>query len=300
MTWLRFNEYKVSRLCMSSGNSGGSSGGTTIIRYAPYIEDKHTSMLNAYRNYSLAFRSPANSPYKDFTAVEVDKAFFGTGYVITSFPSLYDMYGKFIAGLDIDVLYNQVFASTVNSPEVKNLITQEAISMDEDIEANVLPRFQTGMRDINAVVTSSFVIGKAMIEDSRVKSLQKFSAQIKAQLIPYAIDRWKTHLEWNKNTVMVYAEVMKLYFSAKMDVSSMNYDYALKDILWPFTVMEFERAALGTLQGAYSQTKTGEGGGSKVASALSGALTGAAIGSFFPGPGTAIGAGVGLIAGMFA
>lgn len=299
MTWLKFNKHKVGLLHSFSSGGGGGGGGTTVIRYAPYIEDKHSSLLGTYRHYVSAFMSSYYSPYKDFTAIEVDKAFFGTGYVITSFPSLYDMFGKFIAGLDIGVLYDQVFASTVNSAEVKNLITQEAVAMDEDIKANVLPRFQIGMRDINAVVTSSFVIGKAMIEDTRVKSLQKFSAQIKAQLIPYAIDRWKTQLEWNKNTVMAYAEIMKLYYLVKLDVEARNYDYMLKNTLWPFTVMEFERAALGTLQGAYNQTKTGDEP-STAGKALSGALSGAAIGSMVGGPvGATIGVGVGLLAGIF-
>jgi hypothetical protein len=216
------------------------------------------------------------SPFSYYKNIEVEAAFFGVGYLISSFPSLYDMFGKFMAGLDIDILWTQLFEDTVNSPQVGVLVSAEAALLDDDIEINSIPRLQTGMRDINAVMGSSYIIGRAIIEDARVKSISKFSADLKYRLIPVASSRWSTHLDWNKGVVGVYAELMKFYYSAKVDVDEANYAMAAKNSLWPFTVLDFERAALGALQGAMN-TKTDVAGASTASKVIGGALSGAAM-----------------------
>jgi len=218
------------------------------------------------------------SPFLNYTDVEVDNAFFGAGYAITSFPSLYDLYGKFMAGLDIDALYTQVFESVVNSPIVNDLVSAEAALMDDDIRANSYPRLELGSRDLNSSNSSTVIIAKALVEDGKVKSLSKLSAQLKYNLIPVAQAVWQTHLEWNKGVVGMYSEIMKFFFAAKADMDEINYAMAAKNALWPFTVLDFERAALGALQGATVQ-KTDVAGASTTARVLSGALSGAAMGS---------------------
>jgi len=285
---------------MSSGSKKSSGSQTNTIRYAPYIESKHESFLTAVDTYRAALTD--SSPFDGFTDIVVEAAFFGTGYTIASFPSLYDMYGKFMAGLDIDTLYDQIFEDTVNASEVDDLVSAERELMDDDIESNILPRFLVGMRDINSVMASSFPTGKALIEDGRVKAISKFSAELRYRLIPVAADRWKSHLEWNKSVIMVYAEVMKLYFSASMDINDFNYSMAAKDTLWPFTVLDYERAALGALQGATKSTSD-VAGSSGASRAISGALTGAAMGAMAtpaaPWMGAAIGGTLGLASSLF-
>ncbi len=258
------------------GSSGGGGDTQTTIRYAPYIEAHHTvflDLVSAKRDVVIN-----DSPFVGYTDIEVDDAFFGTGYLISSFPSLYDMYGKFMAGLDIEVLHSQIFEDTVNAPVINNLVSAESVMMNDDIEMNSLPRMQVGLRDINSVMTSSFVVGKSIIEDARVKSLSRFSADLKFRMIPVATSRWTTHLEWNKGVVGVYAELMKFFYSAKTDVNEVNYSMATKNRLWPFTVLDFERASLGALQGA-TNSKTDVAGASTTAKAISGALSGAAMGA---------------------
>jgi hypothetical protein len=110
-------------------------------------------------------------------------------------------------------------------------------------------------------------------------------------------------LNWNKLVIGTYSEIMKLYFSAKTDVDEVNYAMAAKHRLWPFTVLDFERAALGALQGA-TNAKTDVAGASTMSRVLSGALTGAAMGAMigsnvtttsnFAGMGTANAAGTGF------
>jgi len=263
------------------GGGGGTNPNTTTrIYYASYIETRHKNFLDTV--YSSRVAVINDSPFENYTDIEVDDAFFGAGYTIASFPSLYDMYGKFMAGLDVEALWSQIFEGTVNSSVVSDLIVAEGDLLDDEIEDISVPKLQVGMRDVNSVMSSSFVVGKSLIEDSRTKLIAKFSADLKYRLIPVAQARWETHLNWNKLVIGTYAEIMKLYFSAKTDVDEINYSMAAKHRLWPFTVLDFERAALGALQGAISE-KSDVAGASRTAKVLSGAMSGAAMGAMVGG-----------------
>jgi len=262
------------------GGGGGSSKQKTIIRYAPYIETRHQSFLNTV--YSARVSTINSSPFTDYCDIEVDDAFFGAGYTISSFPSLYDMFGKFMAGLDIEALWAQIFDDTVNSSVVNNLVSAESDLLEDEITQNALPQLQTGLRDLNAIMSSSYETGRALIRDTKTKLLSKFSADLRYRLVPIAQSRWEAHLNWNKLVIGTYSEIMKLYFSAKTDVDEINYAMAAKNILWPFTVLDFERAALGALQGA-TNSKADVAGASTTARVLSGALSGAAMGATIGG-----------------
>jgi len=278
---------------------GGGKGGedsTTTVRFAPYIEENHEAFLNTVATYREALTD--DSPFDGFSDIVLDAAFFGVGYTIASFPSLYDMYGKFMAGLDVDTLFSQIFEDAVNAPEINDLVAAESSLLDDEITDKVLPPILTGARDINSVLSSTFVIAKTIPRDTQLKLISKFSAEAKYRMIPVAVDRWKTHLDWNKNIVMSYAEIMKLFYSAKMDIDDYNYSMAAKNKLWPFTVLEYERAALGALTGATTTNKD-VAGGSKAQKAIGGALSGAAMGAQVAGPyGAVVGGVLGLAAGL--
>jgi hypothetical protein len=269
---------------MGGGGSSQPADTSTTIRYAPYIEVRHQDFLNTV--YAQRLATINDSPFEDYVDIVVDDAFFGAGYTIASFPSLYDMFGKFMAGMDIEALWAQIYDDTVDSPVVSSLVTAEGALIDDEITINSLPRMKTGMRDINSVMSSSFPIGQALIEDTRTKMVAKFSADLKYRLIPVAQERWQAHLNWNKLVIGTYSEIMKLYFSAKTDVDEINYSMAAKHRLWPFTVLDFERAALGALQGA-TNSKTDVAGASTMSRVLSGALSGAAMGAMIGGQITA-------------
>lgn len=263
----------------SSGGGGSTPSNTTnqqFIRYADYVEDRHKSfLLSVYDNRVTAI---ANNPFIGYTDIPVDDAFFGIGNAVSSVTSLFGIFDTYMGDINIQTLYDEIFESTVNSQQVNDLVAAESALMNDDIEETVLPRFQTGMRDINSVMASSFVVGKAVIEDGRDKSLAKFSAELKYKLIPMAHSRWATTLEWNNKIVGLYSELVKFYFTAKTDVDETNYTMAAKNALWPFTVLDFERAALGALQGA-TNSKESVAGASRTAKVISGALSGAAMGA---------------------
>ena len=297
-------EYEGEVALCGGDKDGGDGDQVVTVRYAPYIEAQHSEFLNTvatHRDYLVGtVRSSVlvndstghpiidqlnvrgheithDSPFITFDPIVFATAFFGTGYTIASFPSLYDMYGKFMAGLDIDTLFSQTFEDTVNAPEINDLVAAESDLLDDEITNKVLPPILTGSRDINSVLSSTFIIAKSIPRDTQVKVIEKFSSELKYRMIPVAVERWKTHLEWNKNVVMTYSEIMKLYFSASMDLSDFNYSMISKHDLWPFTVLDYERAALGALQGATTTNKD-VAGGSGMQKALGGAASGAAMG----------------------
>jgi hypothetical protein len=267
--------------------NGGGGDSKTEVRYAKYVETHHKEFLDIVA--AKRAETIDDSPFAGFTTIDYLDGFFGAGYAISSFPSLYDMYGKFMAGLDVETLFSQILDDSINNPVIGNRVSQHAIELEDDIIQNATPRFVTGMRDINAVISSSFVIGRALMETARTKAIAKYDAELRAAMLPIAVSRWQTHLEWNKAVINMYAEIMKLYFSSAMDLENHNYSMAAKDKLWPFTVLEYERAALGALQGAMN-TKTDVAGASTAQKAIGGALVGAGAGYMIGGPwGAAIG-----------
>lgn len=280
-----------------------------LTRYAPYVEEKHSALLNTAQHYRIALQD--DSPYIGYVDIPVDGAFFGAGYSINSFPSLYDMFGKYIAGLDIEKIWSDIFERTLNSTVIDDLVTAESALLDDEIDIQSIPKMGIAMRDANAVLTSTFVINKALIESQRVKTIVQFSGNLKYNLIPEIQELWKNQLNWNKTIIDSYANIIKLYYSIKLDITNFNYGMRTKDILWPFTVLDYEASILSALQGAAgssSSSKT-KGGGepSQLAKSVSGAVGGAAAGAMIGaqigsvgGPwGAVIGGALGLAASFF-
>lgn len=235
--------------------SGGSSTTSdATIRYAPYIEAKHEAFLVEAQARRIELID--DSPFSGYSDIEVDDVFFGIGYVMSSYPSMYDMFGKFMAGLDVDALYAQILEDSVNAPEINDLVAAESALLDDELETTQLPRLKLGYRNTNSVMSSSYLVAKSNLEAVKLKAVSRFSGELKYNMLTVAADRWKSHLTWNQSVIEQYSKIMHLYFSAKMDIDGFNYGMAEKDKLWPFTVLSFEGSCLGALQGATSSKTT--------------------------------------------
>lgn len=281
--------------------SGSSSGDITKTRrYAEYIEGHHGALLDHVSTTKLAIFTI--SPFADYVPVEIDAAYFGLGYLISSFPSLYDMFGKHMAGLDIESIWNSTFGKIVGEPSIDTAISENMKLVDDEMVRGELADFQVGMRNLNAVTTSSFVVGKAVVEDKRVKLFAKTSLEAKVELLPNMGSEYISHINWEKMTVTVYARAIKDYLMYKNLVDVANTTFASRDSLWPFTVLSFEGKVLGTMQSATSWKKTMDRERSLVSKTLlvlSYTATGAVIGGEIGGGyGAIIGAVIGIIVGI--
>lgn len=270
------------------GGKGGQTSESTI-RLAPYVEAAHIELLENYQNYRtwLLMQEPdgdyVSDPFKDYVAIEIEDAFFGAGFSIASFPALYTLYSDMMRTVDIDALFNEIFADTINGTVVDNLISTEASILSDDIEQVALPRFECGLRDINSVISSSFVIGRSLMEAARTKAISRFSADIKGRLLPLVTERWKASLEWGRGVTEMYAQLLKFYLIAKVDIENHTFEVGAKHSLWPFTILEYERSAVAVLVGTQN-TKTEVAGSSRLQSILGSVFSGlGAIGQLFGG-----------------
>lgn len=284
------------------GGSNTSSGyKVRTERYAPYVESQHSNLLNLTATHRDAIIN--SSPFADYDHADVDYAFFGVGYIISSFPSLYDMFGKYMSGLDIETLWNSAFSNIVDTSEIDKNVAEEMKLVDDEMADGELADFQVSMRDLNAVSTSSFIIGMAVEENIRTKTFAKMSLDAKAALFDRSEKDYEKHLNWDKGDITVYAKIMKDYFMWKVGMDSVDYTFDSRDSLWPFTVLSFEGIALGTMRGTTSwEKKMTVRERSTVSKALlvsSYTVTGAYLGSsIMPGWGTVIGGVIGFVVGI--
>ena len=285
------------------GSSSGSQAANTskTLRYAPYIEDGHSNLLNTVASVRADILN--DSPYTTYSNQDIESAMFGAGYAISDFSALYDMFGKFLSGLDIEVLWNTAFNDRMQATEINGKIQTDIILTDDILSQISIPDFKLEMRGNNAVHSSSFVVGKAKIENLRTKELSKISSETKFAILPTVGTGYNTLLNWNKSVIDEYAALMKLYYITAITGSDSDSKFAASNSLWPFEVLDFERATLGTMRQAAGYQKTAlERKRSDLSKALlvsSYMVNGAFTGSYIGGPyGAAIGAAVGFVVGV--
>lgn len=274
---------------------GGGGGGDSTIRYAEYFETAHKDMLEQV--FASVEAAKGSSPYGGAKNIigSIDDAFFSQDYDISSFPALWDMFGKFMAGVDVHVLWQQTFNGVSTAPEINAAVTAQAAYLDDDIDSNVLPRFQAGMRNINAVQSSAFMTGRALIEDSRIKAINKFASEIRLKTLDISVGMWSDHLKWNESVIVNYSNMYKLYYAAVIDANAQDMDMQNRDALFDLNLYEYARAMLGVISGAQGTVSKPEM--SSTTKAISGAMGGAAMGASVGGPwGAAIGGILGLAA----
>jgi len=306
-----------------SGKSGGGDSEQTI-RYAPYLEEAHQAVMgemNVKHNFTTIFNATLRkqygltdaqnenlvaSPYRSYEQIDVKEGYFGMTtldpsetYYPKNFPSLWDMFGKFMAGLDVHDLWGQVYDDVIQGPEIENVITAHSNSIQNDIDTQVMPKFLAGMRDINSVQATSFVIGKAIIQDAHVRESNKFGAQVRMHALDISSELWSKHLEWNKAVIGTYSEMFKLYYTSHLDIDRVNLEYLSKDDMWNINLFENARGILGAMHGGAATAQTGNEP-SQTQKAIGGAMSGAAAGYMVAGPyGAVVGGILGLAASFF-
>lgn len=284
---------------------GGS--GTQTIRYAPHLELAHKRLLDAsggvvpkYSVFGVLNTLFDQSPYTQYERYDIDDAFFGRipgdptkTYEVRNFPSLYDMFGKFMAGLDVHVLWSDVYEDVLHGPEIAAAVSAQSELLDNEVKTKILPSFLAGMRDINAIQSTTFVIGKSIIADGTVRSLNDFQSRLRLSAVELSGQLWRGHLDWSKAVASTYAEITKLYYATRLDTDTKQMEYLTKDKLWNLDLFDEPRAMVGALNGASAASMKNRP--SQAVSAIGGALSGAAAGASIGGPyGAAIGAVLGV------
>lgn len=283
----------------SSGGGGGSSSGA--VSHAAYLEAIHADWLNNtgadtisssitdVMNSALAY-----SPWTGLTAYDPDAQ-------ITAYEGVMAAFKALLAGIsdtgDWNSLYTQAETSIDNPVVIANDVAAFAAILDDQITTTILPRFRRGMQDINAVVSSAFPIGEAVIEAFRDRDVAKYTTGLMmgkddkkltatSQMLQLMIQR----LSWEESYVRVYTEGQRIKIVAKKEETDQNAKLDEEDALWDLEVFQYGGNIMAAIQGGTVGSKPKAA--SPFQSALGGAMSGAAAGAM-------VGASMGSSAGPY-
>ena len=114
----------------------------------------------------------------------------------------------------------------ISEAEIVADVDAFANQLDDEINTKVLPRFESGMLDINAVVSSAFVIGRSIIEGFRDREVAKHNSALRLTAeyknADMELENEKLHLDVRKINVNKTLEVEKTNISKDVDVGRIN------------------------------------------------------------------------------
>ena len=239
--------------------------------FNPFLFDSAISVFNPDNLIDDLYRKVTN--YSDkINAIE--NRYFLSGNLIVKYTE--DFCEDFL-GTDIDEYIDDAVNAT-------------GAFLSADIESSVLPRFKAGMRDINAVQSSSFILGIANIEAERVRNLASFDATLRtksvidykpmqiasiqqSQQMGMSVDSLMA--DHQKSITHAYSETKRmgaLLKNEQQERSSVEREAYRR---WPSEAMIYQSNALAGMSGGVPTPAKK----SKVATALGGAISGAATGA---------------------
>lgn len=173
-----------------------------VIKYAPYVESWHQTFLNTVHVWCTNPAYAAN-PYTSAVAYDPEDdidamlaalnalcnallAFHNTSVDINVVATAYD---KAVTVQDyvprtalqahMTAMETSIDAIILNEEKIDESVNQYSEQLQADIEEKALPIFESGMRDINAVMSSAFIIGEALIFAEKDRNVAKFSADLR-------------------------------------------------------------------------------------------------------------------------
>jgi len=293
--------------CKGGGGGGGGSG---KVSYPAYMETKHSTWLDDVDGYMDA--AIGNSPFTTAAAYVPDTDLTAMDTAITAFNTVIDAisvatdYASYSTAVK-----NQVDNNVISTTKVDADIAAHAAVIDSDYD-DMVTKLQSGMRDIGAAMTSSFVIAQADLYAKKERDLTEFGKRLyveverqRNEMITTGVDLvFKSHIQrvqFEGDVARLTADAKRIRIVAKSEEAKENYDYDEVDARWDLDMTTYGLNMLAAIGGGTVQPGSGKGM-SKGQSALSGALSGAAIGASIPDPtGTSVGIGaaLGFIGGLF-
>ena len=301
--------------------------------------------------------------YPQFKAIDPEKIFFATGAGIASYRTPFEMLRCFDR-FDIDTTYTNYKPSydteakytalretydtnaaytgflSDDTTRLTNIITAADTLQTDLMNTNNLPAFQQGMANINAVMSSAFVIGNALILDSKTKAITHLDAEMRYKRLTdgtiHALDRVKTEInwknisadmalrrvatginwlqttesialgrnaatvEWRRLITTMSAEFARLYAATKSDIDGHYLDVKAKDAIWDIELYQYGANILSSISGSALSKGYVPSSRSTMGGALSGALSGGATGAMMMPANPVLGAAGGAAIGLAA
>jgi hypothetical protein len=191
-------EYSGSVALCKGGGGGG--GGTGAVDWPDYMETFQGQMLDhagadtPTSSYVDLFNAAiAANPFTGVVAYDPATRLAAIEGAITSFDSVVSAlsettdWGSFVAVLRANTsswatlasgVRVEIDAYMVDKETLNDEIDAYAAELDDQLHNVSLPRFEAGMRDIGAVVSSAFSLGRAHVIGMRDRDVARFSSEL--------------------------------------------------------------------------------------------------------------------------
>ena len=299
----------ISILVNCKGDSSGGGGSSGAVSYPAYMETKHSTWLDEMA-VLITTATSGGSPFSAEAAYDpVTKITAMDGAVLTFKTAVeaLDYDGDWEAG--IDAAQTKLDAAVFDDTYINADIVAFQNLLEDDIANVILPQFQTGMRDVNAVYSSAFIMGEADIYAKKTKEVTKYGTDLRVKfnlqrndaiihctntMLQNLIKRVELSQAVSHQTI----EANRMGIVAFKEQTDQDFNIIDLDARWDMDVYQYGTNLLAGISGG-TVSPGGDAQMSKGQSALSGAFSGAAIGaSVGGGPGAAIGAVAGGIGGL--
>ena len=300
------------------GNSGGGGSTSGMTDFPVYMKTFHGIMLGGNEgatDHTLsmcvaeAFNTAVTgfSPFASYVTNDelVEDAFFSDGQVLANHYRIFNLLKTYQ-----DANFTTLLTSYGDNTTAAELMESVSAALDDEIAINVLPKFKSNLRGIGAVNSSAYVVGEALIWDSKIKAIAKERLnieQIKNQNQETALKLTLAYIDFKKGIAQTSLDFTKYYYALKTDIQDHYIANDVKDKKWDLDMFQYVNNTLSSISGAALSQGTSDKNPSKVASAIGGALSGAAAGAMVGaqigavgGPmGAGIGAALGMAGGLF-
>ena len=286
------------------------------IEYPSYMQNMHELWLDGVvvgtavetGGVALAIKNArTTNPFTGLTGYDPGTDITAMAAAITAFQAI-------VTAMDAHAnydTYHDAAAAQIDakiSPDAYILarVAAHAAALDSDLNAKVIPRFNAGMRDINAVQTSAFVIGRALIEYDRDDKVDKFMVDMRFQadakrgdlIQNAAAEMIRLHLqkiELGRVIAALTIDELRLKIAANADYKTEVKALAADLGRWPLEIYKYGANMLASIGGGTTSSVPMDGNKTAriIGSGLSGAIAGATIGASFGGSGAGYGALIG-------
>jgi len=274
---------------------GGSSAGR--IDFPTHMKTIHQDWLNQTGTDTIEDSmvdimndNLGGSPYAAMTAYDPATPLGNMDTAVGAFNTRVDAVdpdGDWVTALGTvkTALDTNVFDDTYITADIAAL----RASIDSQLENDVLPRFQGGMRDINAVMSSAFVIGESIIEGMATTDITKYGTELRLKLniqrndailkgTESVVRNIFAVVELEKNVAHYTVEANRMRIAALKEKKDTENSISVKNGRWDIETFQYGANLLASIGGG-TVVPTSQDGATSFQSALGGALGGAAIGS---------------------
>ncbi len=259
---------------MSGG--GGTSGG---VSFPAYLETVHNDWIDA---------TGVDTIEKSMTEV-MDTALGSSPFTaLTAYDPTAEVAAIIAAPGGLETLVDLLSSDTgldslINSILDESRITDSVAAFSADLAAkadsDIYPRFEAGMRDINSVMSSAFVIGRALIADQLAREDAKFEGDLRYKAFgedALRVIEMKLRYEDIVDRLKIESNRIKIVASKEETDGNIKLDEA--DATWDLETFQYGANVMAAVSGGTNpRQKSPSTAQSVIGGAVSGAATGAAV-----------------------